>query len=260
MQTNEVAVKETNAIISAEDLAEWGAKEVTSNDLVIPQILVMQGLSVMVTDGKAQIGEFRDSLTEKLIGRYDTAPFEIIPFQCQEVFAIYAQDQASGNYLYHSTEPIIKSPLKSGYNDNLPWEDKILIDGAMTPIKRIRRYNFFVLLPKEIESGELVMPYFISFKSTSVKEGKKLFNMMYVRNVAAGLAPAAYTFTIAGKKEKNEKGTYIVPTVTQSDKTKPEHLKLAFDWFKRLSKASVKLHEEGEETPAAADTSATGDY
>lgn len=262
METSALTVREAQSVVSAEEIAAWGAKEVTANDLIIPQILTMQGLSVMVTDGNAQMGEFRDSLTGKLIGKYDSSPFEVIPFHCQEVFAISAQ-QPDGSFAYHATEPIIKSPLKAGYNDNAPWEDQLMIDGKMTPIKRVRRYNFFVLLPSEIEAGEAVFPYFISFKSTSVKEGKKLFNMMFVRNVAAGLTPASYMFKIAGKKEKNEKGVFIVPTVEQTAATKPEHLKLAFDWFKRLNGAgaAVRLHEEGEEVSAsAADSSATGEF
>ena len=249
--TQEVTKTGVNAVITAADAAEWGTKEVSANDLIIPQILTMQGLSQFVVDGKAVMGEFRNSLTAELMGKYDTAPIEVIPFHCQEVFAIHAQTD-SGSFEYHATEPIVKSPMKPGYNDNLPWEDKMLIEGKMTPIKRIRRYNFFVLLPGELKVGG-AMPYFVSFKSTSVKEGKKLFNMMYVRNTAAGLTPASYKFKIGGRKDKNDKGTFIVPTVEQSERTTPEELTQALYWFKKLNgNAEVKLHEEGEEVAAAA--------
>lgn len=257
----EVVQRANNAIST--EVAEWGDHEVSANDLIVPQILTMQGLSQFVVDEKAAIGEFRNSMTGEKLGKSGSEPLTVIPFYCQEVFSIQAQ-QDDGSFKYHSTEPIVKSPMKPGYNDDLPWEDKLMIGGKLTPIKRIRRYNFFVLLPSELDNAELTaMPYFISFKSTSVKEGKKLFNLMYVRNKGAGLAPAAFNFKVDARKEKNEKGTFYVPTVEQADKTKPEHLAAALKWFKLISKGGAKTHEEGEEaTGAQSDTAAssTGDY
>jgi len=257
----EVATTQNTLPISAAEMAEWGTKEVTSNDLIIPKILLMQGLSVMVTEGKAQLGDFRDSLTGKLVGRYDNAPFEVIPFMCNEVFSIQKKDAQSGQFVYSHTEPIVKNPQRADFNDNAPWEDKVMLDGTLTDIKRIRRYDFLVLLKSDLDSGEAVMPYLLSFKSTSVKEGKKLFNMMYVRNKAAGLLPASYMFSIAGRKEKNDKGIFIVPTVEQTTRTSPAHVKAAFDWFKRLSTTAFVAHEEDEtQEPAASDSSATGEF
>lgn len=256
----EVTLMANKALAVVEDISDWGVKEVSANDLIVPQILVMQGLSVLVVDEKAAIGEFRDSLTGSLLGHYTTAPIEVIPFYCTEVFSISKQ-LPDGGFKYLRTDAIIKSPMKAGYNDNAPWSDKEMINGALTEIKRTRRYNFFVLLPSEIEAmGEAAMPYFISFKSTSVKEGKKLFNMMYVRNIASGLAPAAFHFKIAGKKEKNEKGTFIVPTVEQSAKTSSIELSMALKWYKMVSggAAAVKMHDDDAETTVA-DTG-TGEF
>ncbi len=256
---NELVLKTDQEVAIASEMGAWGVKEVSKEDLIIPQILAMQGLSKLVAAEKAVMGEFRCSLTNKLIGKAGTAPFEIIPFFCQEVFSIQSL-QPDGRYKYHSTEPIVKSPMNPKYNDNAPWEDNQLIDGKMTPIKRIRRYNFFVLLVSELEAGEGVMPYFISFKSTSVKEGKKIFNMMYVRNASRGLPPPAFQFTISGDKQSNDKGTFIVPQAEQSVQTKPQHLAIAFQWYKQLSGkgADVKLHDE-EET-ADAEAPATGQF
>jgi hypothetical protein len=258
---NEVATKATNAVST--EGAEWGDHEVSANDLIVPQILMMQGLSQFVVDEKAAIGEFRNSMTAEKLGKYGTEPLEVIPFYCQEVFSIQKQ-QEDGSFKYHRTEPIVKSPMKAGYNDDLPWDDTEMIEGKKTPIKRVRRYNFFVLLPSELDNPEVTaMPYFISFKSTSVKEGKKLFNLMYVRNKGAGLPPAAFLFKVDGRKEKNEKGTFIIPTVEQGERTKPEHLAAALKWFKLISKGGAKTHEEGEDTVAATGSTAsssTGDY
>ena len=82
------------------------------------------------------------------------------------------------------SEPLIEDPTKEGYNDNLPWNDK---ENGIE-IKRVRRMNFYVMLPKQIDAGTAV-PYVLSFKSTSYREGKKLFTQMYMRNRKANLPP-----------------------------------------------------------------------
>ncbi len=262
MSKKEVSILD-DKLPSAEvaDIADWGTKEVSQNDLVVAQILLMQGLSVMVADEKAVMGEFRDSLTEERLGKAGE-PIEVIPFYCQEVFSISKQLD-DGDYKYLRTDPIVKSPLKEGYNDALPWEDTEMIEGKKTPIKRTRRYNFFVLDPKELkELGAAALPKFISFKSKSVKEGKKLFSMMYVRNTGMGLAPAAYHFKIDAKKEKNDKGVFYVPTVSQAERTTPTELSYALSWFKKLSggAANVKLHDDAEEATTTGGDPGTGDF
>lgn len=249
--------KETAAVAltEVEQAGAWGHKEVSSNDMVVPKILPMQGLSKKVAEGLATMGEFRNSLTNELIGKIESSPFEVIPFHCTEVFDVYERQQ-DGQFKYKTSTPIVKNPSSLGYNDNAAWQD--VSDGI--EIKRVRKYNFFVLLPQEIAEG-IAMPYVISFKSSSVKEGKKLFTLMYVRSRAMNLSPAAFKIKIDGVREKNDKGIFIVPNISQGHRTSVAEVTAAKQWFDLVGKSTVKVDDSDEAEAAAASSSAdTGDY
>lgn len=250
---NEVAVKETNAVAVA-NLNEWGVPVVSAQDMVIPKILPMQGLSDLVTERKANIGEFRDSISGALLGSIDK-PVEVIPFYLQKAWDI--MEESNGNYKWARTVPLIDNPAAVGYNDNWAWEG----EENGVKIKRVRRMNFFVMVRSQIAEG--AMPYVLSFKSTSLKEGKKLFTEMYVRNVRAGMPPAAFSFDLGGRMEKNDKGTFVVPTMTRKDKSTQGELIECLNWIKTINGGAVRVDESDvvdTSAAAAVDVNETGDY
>lgn len=243
--SNEVTVKQESVVATQEELAAWGTgNNLSSKDVVIPKILPMQGLSQMVADGKASMGEFRDSVNGSLVGSIDK-PFSIIPFHVEKVWDI-KEEQADGSYKYSRSVAIDENPLSPGYNDNLPWEGE---ENGLK-VQRIRRMNFYVLLPSEVEANESI-PYVLSFKSTSIKEGKKLFTQMYVRNLRAQLPPPGFVVEIGGQRVKNDKGTFIVPTVKPSRKATAAEVSEAFSWFKMVKKGAVKVDNSDLHTDAA---------
>jgi len=235
-ETKAVAVKTANEV-ATEVIQDWGTPQfVGSSDIVIPKILPMQGLSQLVMDGKAMFGEFRDSVNGTLLGSLDK-PFEVIPFHLDKVWDIKLE-QADGSFKWSRTIPLIENPMDAGYNDNLTWEGE---ENGLK-VQRIRRMNFYVMLPSEVASGE-GMPYMLSFKSTSIKEGKKLFTQMYVRNLRASLPPPGYVITVAGLKQKNDKGTYAVPTISVGRKSTAAEINECLSWFKLVKKGAVKVDE-----------------
>jgi len=198
-----------------------------------------------VVDRKAMIGEFRDSLSGKLLGSIDK-PMEVIPFYLQKVWDVQEQ-QADGSYKYAKTIPLVEDPLSKEYNDNLKWEDEDLDkDGKKVKVKRIRRMNFFVLIPSEVADGS-AMPYVLSFKSTSFKEGKKLYSQMYVRNYKAGLPPAHTLATVGGIMQTNAKGSFVVPQIGFSRSATPAELKECLNWLKLVRKGAVKIDSSDED-------------
>lgn len=228
-----------------------------ANDIIIPKILPMQGLSVMVADGKAMMGEFRDSLSGEKLGSI-AEPIPFIPFHVEKVWDILEED--GDQYKWVRSEPLIEDPTKAGYNDNLPWTDKV--DGI--EVKRVRRMNFYVMLPSQIDAG-IAVPYVLSFKSTSYREGKKLFTQMYMRNRKANLPPPGYTFILSGVKQKNDKGTFIVPTIELGPLTPASQISECLSWYKLIKKGAVKVDdtEEGMSTSEFQDVgneTGTGEY
>lgn len=231
--SKEVAAKEP--MLPSTELQEWGNDVVLGQDIVLAKILPMQPSSVFVGDMKAQIGEFRDSLSCAKIGSI-AEPFEIIPFHVEKFWDIMEED--GDNFKWARSEPLIENPAEKGYNDNLPWSDTV--NGEK--IKRIRRMNFYVMLPSEIAAGTSV-PYIFSFKSTSYREGKKMFSQMYMRNRRANLPPPGFLFKISGIKTKNEKGTFIVPTVELSRQATQAEIAECLNWYKMIKKGGVKVDD-----------------
>ena len=258
--SKEVMVKQENQVAVATDMNEWGVPQhMSTKDIVIPKLLPMQGLSVLVTERKAQMGEFRDSLTGKLLGSIDK-PVEFIPFYVQKTWDIQeeqmdAKGAPNGKYKWARSLPLIENPLDPNYNDNLEWTG---VENGVN-IKRIRRMNVYCLVP----SADAGLPYVLSFKSTSLKEGKKLFTQMYVSNIRGGKPPAAYSFQLGGIIDKNDQGSFVVPQVSISRETTQEELKECLSWIKIINKGGVKVDESDEvqTTPnEPVDVSNTGDY
>lgn len=253
MSTKELAVKQEAAVMTASEMNDWGVPtSMSTQDMVIPKILPMQGLSQLVSDGIAKMGEFRDSISNELLGSID-APVELIPFFLQKAWDIMEED-GKGNYKWARTVPLIDNPVAAGYNDNWTWEG----EENGVAIKRVRRMNFFVLVRSQIGTG--AMPYVLSFKSTSLKEGKKLFTEMYVRGIRAGLPPAAHSYMLGGKKEKNDKGTFVVPTMTRASRTNPEELQECLHWIRLINSGAAKVDNSDVEGADNAPTGETGDF
>ena len=232
---NEVAVKGKQEL-ATEMAAAWASPTMSAQDIVIPKILAMQGLSVAVTEGKAQMGEFRDSISNNLIGSIDK-PFTAIPFYVDKVWDIL-EEQADGSFKWKRTVPVVDNPKSPDYNDNWKWEAEV--NGAK--VKNVRRYNFYFLLPSEVADGTAI-PYIFSFKSTSIKEGKKLFTQMYMRNTRAGLPPAAFKIQVSGTREKNQKGVFIVPKYSLGEKATDAELSECLTWIGTIKQGKVKVDE-----------------
>lgn len=253
--SKQVAVKEANAVGTA--LAgDWGAPVVSSQDIVIPKILPMQGMSVAVTDGKASMGEFRDSLSNNLLGKIDE-PVHVIPFYMEKMWDIL-EEAADGKFKWKKSVPVVENPASPDYNDNWKWEAEV----QGLKVKNVRRFNFYVLLPSEVADGSSI-PYIFSFKSTSIKEGKKLFTQMYVRCAKAGMPPAAYTIKIGGVRQKNDLGTFIVPNFTIDRKTTEAELTECLYWIKMIKGGKTKVDDSDiveVEKEAAVGATGTGDF
>ena len=85
-------VDETTKAVSTDVVSDWGNDVyLGANDIVIPKILPMQGLSQMVADGKAMMGEFRDSLSGEKLGSI-AEPIPVVPFHVEKVWDVLEED------------------------------------------------------------------------------------------------------------------------------------------------------------------------
>ena len=233
-KSKEVTKKEST--VPAMSMADWGAPQVSSQDIVIPKILCMQGLSELVTDDKAKMGDLVDSLTSEVIGNCAEG-IEIIPFHMEKILIVSKHD--GSDYQFDRIEP--SSPA----NENLPYEQ----DTAEGKFKNEHCMNFYCLRPDDMS-----LPYIVSFKGMSRKSGKILATQMFVKNAAAGKVPPAFVMKLEGTKTKNDKGTFMVLKTSPSRESSNDEINQAFTWYKTVNQGGVKVHEDTQgEAPVVSD-------
>lgn len=225
-KNQEVAKKESTELALAQDLNAWGDNQMSAQDMIIPKILCMQGLSDLVAEGKARMGDFVDSLSNDVIGSIDS-PVNVIPFHMEKLYIISKKNKGESRYEFDRIETAV--------NQAYPYEDEI----DTVQYKYEYALQFYCLRPEDTS-----LPYVVTFKSTSLKSGKVLSTQMFVRNRAAGLVPPAFTMQLCGRKEKNDQGTYIVMEVKQGEKTSDELIGQCLNWLKIVKAGQVKVQQE----------------
>lgn len=222
----EVTKSDAGVPVAAMDMGAWGQSQVSSQDIIIPKVLIMQGLSDLVTDGKAKMGDFVDSLSSEVLGSIDK-PLEFVPFHMEKIYII--SKRKSGSNDRHEFDRI-----EAVANQNYPMDEVV---GEME-YKYEYCLQFYSLLTHDTS-----LPYILSFKSTALRAGKAVATQMYARNVAAGKVPPAMTMQLGGRKEKNDKGTFIVPEVKVTGETPSELVAEAFNWYKTIEAGKTKADE-----------------
>lgn len=231
MSKKEVVVKEETAMMVAPQvtLDDWGNdNEMTANDLVIPKILVQQGMSKYVTEGTARFGEFCDSLTGEILGDSDKKPIEVIPFHMQKVWVVSKKIPNKDKPEYVRTEQVTPE------NEMLPWEFE---EDGQKFIRALIR-NFYCVVP-----SRRGMCYVVPFKGKSARSGKILATQMFTTNKLAKLTPAGMVIELTAKKESNDDGTFMVMYVKPLKETPSDLLVEAFNWYKLVKSGATKVDE-----------------
>lgn len=232
-KNQEVAKKESGAVVTEEMMGAWGTPQVSSQDIIIPKILCMQGLSQLVSDEKAKMGDLVDNMTNEVIGNCKDKPIEFIPFHMEKILIV--SKKVGNDFEFERIEAVTPE------NENKPYEEQV--GGEL--FKNEFAMNFYVLRPEDKS-----IPYIISFKGSSRKAGKILSTQMFVRNAAAGKIPPAYVMQLSGTKTKNDKGTFYVLETKSVRESSQEEIQSAFQWYKTVNAGGVKVHEDTKEVKA----------
>lgn len=230
--------KEDNQLATHQETSSWGGAmpQLSQRDVIIPAILLMQPMSPQVTEEKAAFGEFRESLNQELLGKFDDG-FEVIPFKMQKLFVEYVD--LGDEKEFHQTFDITPQ------NENLPYLDEALVDGKKVKIQRDRVLKFLVLLKKEVELGASI-PYTISFKRTSFQAGQKLATQMFIKNINSGKTPASTVMKVSAKKMSHEKLTWAAMDVSPVGPTPDKMVAEAFKWLTIVNSGAAKEHTSEE--------------
>lgn len=221
-----IAVKEPTALATYDGLMD--DTPVASTDLVIPKLLLMQGLSELVSQEKAKLGEIRDSIDGNLFGNKEL-PLEIIPFKTFKTWVLY--EEMNGKFEYKGQIPMTPE------NENWSWDDTV--NGVK--VRRDACINYFCLVPKEIEH-EMFFPYLVSFRRTSYFAGKKLET--HRAKLRLFKKPISFkTFLLSSTRQENDKGTYYVYDIKEGRHTAEKELEAVKQWCDTMSKQSVRVDD-----------------
>lgn len=216
MAKNEVAKTTTTeaAVFSEQDLADWGGNELSSKDIIIPSLLLLQSNSEFVKQNKGKGGDFFDSVSETNFGNELK---DLVPFHMEKTWTV---EKFNGKkWEWDHTEKMTPE------NENSPYEFEVGND----KFRNKYTYRFYVLI-----NGE-VMPFAVKMKGASKKTGSNLSTEMYVKNAMNRLPPAAMMINLRSELEKNKDGdSYFTIKMSVSTKTPYEKVMEALNWFKTI--------------------------
>ena len=233
-KTTEVAKKEENTDLAVYNEA-YGTEDIDNEDIIIPKILMMQGMSKLVTEGKAKLGDMVDSLTSEVLGDVNNA-IEFIPFKTFKTWIIFHDEE------YKETVPL--TPANKGW----PIEDTV--DGV--DIRRDKVFNVYCLLPEQIEKGDF-LPYVLSFRRTSYYTGRKLATA-FARLKMYKKPAFAKVFKLTANKQQKDKHTYFSFDLEQVGDSSNAQMKECKMWYDVVKGKAVDNSEQHKDAPTPTGT------
>jgi hypothetical protein len=187
----------------------------------------MQGLSKLVAEGKAQIGEMRDSVTGKLLCKKGDS-IEVLLFKPFKTWVQFIK--TGGKEQFDSVIPF--GP------DNADW-DREFVDEHKRMFVRYQCLNYFSLLPAEITEGDC-RPRVLSLRSTAYKTGRKIeTTRAFLKKM--GLSLPFKTMLLTPTQQKNDKGTWFIPDASEGRKSTEAELDAVKEWLGLIGTSSVKV-------------------
>lgn len=264
MSQNEVVTTESKQM----DLFHQPPVEaMLSGDMLIPRLLLMQGLSEFITERKKSSkgqalaqGDMVRSTNLDLLGGPDGG-VDIIPLKMVNEWRL--EESVGGKFEYRMREP------RTAANDGSPWEFEK--NGAKW--KRTKVINLYCLLVQDVlkfseeikkaaETGEMpdmdtaLLPVVVSFRSMSYNAGKGVATFFAkvedMKRYSAQAVPYGYSLSLTCKQTKNEKGSFYVFEVGKSSKQPEAVTKEAARWYEILrGPVALRVDETGEDATHA---------
>jgi len=225
----EVALKEENLPSLPE--GAWGKSGVSTQDIVIPKLILMQGLSQFVKDRKAQSGDIFDNKTESVIGG-PTKPIRAVPFFYNKTLNVYEVKESKKGKM------LSKHPWDPKYED-LPWEE---VEDGGGMVRNQPTHNFFLFMEADLEDP-ITLPFQISFGGTFYKKGKILASH-FKESEMAGVSWARTIWEFGVGIEKNENGEWFTWSLKNTHEETPKvGLRRCYQWYQNCEKSMPKVHE-----------------
>ena len=227
----------TNPRVSGNDGRAAGLEEADmKEDILMPRVAVLQGLSELVTEGKGVMGDLADSLSGENFGKEITfIPLFLfktrVAFKTGEGLVMMSRNgmtitQASDEYKDRIGQPCDDVPEAQWNGTEPPLLSKV--------------FNF----PSVIVGKEGEMPICITFLRTGMKAGKILTSLI----ARSAEDTFARKYKLSTRDEKNDKGTYAVPVIELVGVCSDDEYAAAKKWYSMLRSKTIDVDME-EQAP-----------
>jgi hypothetical protein len=239
----------------------WGAENADTAEILIPKILLMQGLSEMVQTGKVAQGDILKSTTKEVIAKKGEA-VEFIPISTYATWML--EEYVKNKWEYRGTVP------RRASEADLPFE----YQEGERQMRRSKATNFYVLLVGDIQRdlaarksmakgdladpNDVILPCVLTFRRTGFVVGKTL-TTHFAKSSQLGMPPAASVFKLSATTKKNDKGIFQLFDLAHSRHSTVEEMGLARAWYDTIRTKDVKVDDAVEAPDEAAQATATAD-
>lgn len=189
---------------------------VDSADIVVPRLLLAQGLSQSVADNKAKMGDITNSLTGAVVGGA-AQEITFIPVTIKKYWKNF--EKVGTKKQYRGIEPFTRDNASRPLTEMLPaqanpqisttWEHDLVLD-------------VFGFTEADVKDP-IALPTAISFTRTSYKAGQKVMTHFAALEGASPPLPYhQYMMILSCTKKQNDKGIfYIFDVKPKMDGMKP---------------------------------------
>ncbi len=245
------------------------SEEILASDIIIPYLLLVQDLSDLKKEKKAEPGDICKSSTAQKYGDAKT-PVEVIFLHYPKLNWILEQKpKGATRYKYRSMFP------RTAANENLPWEFWGDDDGnevqagapGATQWKRVKQLGVFAILKKDIAdfeaekakvaSGALpdpnkaLTPVLVSFRGQSYAAGKEVCSF-FTQCKNFGVHLSSYSLPVTCQLVTDDENSYHVYSIDRNkSQPVPKEMQASVKvWLDMLANKNVNLKVETEEAPA----------
>lgn len=221
MSKKAVVVKQEEQLPAVHETPTGLAGNITSADLRLPRIAMLQALSKSVQDGTPGHvnGVFVNTLTQDVLPQPITMT---VAFIFKNVVKRLPKEQ--GGQIVYKTTNFTPEVVK-----DLQW------NGSQKPTADL--YINAVVL---VEGSD--MPLIASFSKTSLKTGQDLLTLVQLSGCAW-----KYQYELTSQKTTNEKGTFYVARIKRVGLADPTKAAEAAELYEQVKGMSIEVEGESEE-------------
>lgn len=208
---------------------------ISTGDLLVPRLFLMQNTSEAVGDGTAKLGDLVVNLTDEVIGGV-SAPLELVPLKVVRMWRTYDISAGIPKYL-HETSVTPQNEKTTKFESTDPNTGNL--------IRNYLNHNLYFLRKSEVDSGG-AMPFIVAFKSTSLLAGKQLSTFMF-NDLIVGRKPYARSYFLNVAREKKDTNTYAVMRIEKGQPLSDAATQEAETWVGRLKTMTVRVSDDKED-------------